>query len=186
MWTFEVLPLRVDIVPRWHLCSNKLHSFLKDFVAHFFGLGSSRYSWCGFTQIYFSISQVGNRLLQDTLIIACMIVCLLLELPRILFRAWCLNWIFNHMPFIVKLILNIFAIHHRKIILIWTSCLRQLVFIYISVVILLDHLHLEICLLLPFFLSKIFFWLLLSYLPSWGSFCLTSSHLLIPIKYVLL
>jgi hypothetical protein len=34
------------------------------------------------------------------------------------------------MSFIVKLILNIFAIHHRKIILIWTSYLWQLVFIY--------------------------------------------------------
>jgi hypothetical protein len=31
-------------------------SFLKDFVAHFFGLGLSRNSWCGFTQIYASIS----------------------------------------------------------------------------------------------------------------------------------
>jgi hypothetical protein len=59
-----------------------------------------------------------------------MIVWLFLELPRILFRAWCLIWIFNHMPFIVKLILNIFAIHHRKIIPIWTSCLWQLVFVY--------------------------------------------------------
>jgi hypothetical protein len=89
----------------------------------------------------------------------CMIVCLLLELPRILFRAWCSNWIFNHMPFIVKLILNIFAMHHWKIIPIWTSCLWQLVFIYIYiyVVILLYHLHLGICLLLPLFLAKKFY-----------------------------
>jgi hypothetical protein len=30
--------------------------FLRKIIAHFFGIGLSKNSWCSFTQIYFSIS----------------------------------------------------------------------------------------------------------------------------------
>jgi hypothetical protein len=74
-----------------------------------------------------------------------------LELPRILILSWCLFQIFNHMPFIVKLIMVIFALYHQNLVQ-YTYCLWQLVFLY--VVVSMDHIHLGFCFLLTYFLPR--------------------------------
>jgi hypothetical protein len=72
-----------------------------------------------------------------------------------------------------------------KIIPIWTSWLWQLVFVYICGNYSRSYSPWNLP-LLPLFLANNLFWLQLSYFPSRGSTCLTLSHLLIPIKCVLL
>ena len=74
MWTYEVLPLRVDIdnyiLAMWHVLLKQDHRLLKAFIGHPFGLCLTKVFWCGFPQIHIYISYMGNRLLQVILVIA--------------------------------------------------------------------------------------------------------------------
>ena len=171
MWTYEVLPLRVDIdnylFARWHVCSNKT-LLLKAFIDHlFFVLVWLRNSLWGFPQIHIHISYLGNRLLQVILIIAlhdCVtswsyqdsLMCMVLN-SNLLTYAFCevdLGYLCNIPPG------NYFQYNSLSLTVEIHVCGNFV-----------NHLHLGFCFLLPYFISKKLFLPPVVFLASCGSPC---------------
>ena len=89
IWTFEVFPLRFDIlnylIPMWYVCSNKFHfSFWLSFGSCLF-----EFAWCGFSLISISIYYVGNHLFHLILTMALPVGSNSWNYQQTVFKIWC-------------------------------------------------------------------------------------------------
>ena len=110
MWTFEVLPLRFDIinyiVPMWHVSSNKFQFYF--WLS--FGSCLCEFAWCGFSLICISIYYMRNHLFHFILTMALPVGLNNWNYQQTLVKYGILILISCHMLFVVKLVLNIIPI----------------------------------------------------------------------------
>ena len=106
MWTFEVLPLGVDIVnylvPMWHVSSNKFHfSFWLSF-----GSCLCEFAWCGFLEYVFPYIIWGNHLFHIILTMALPVGSNSWNYQQTLLKYGVSILIFHHMIYLVSIILD--------------------------------------------------------------------------------
>ena len=106
MWTFEVLPLWVDIVnylvPMWHVSSNKFHfSFWLSF-----GSCLCEFAWCGFLEYVFPYIIWGNHLFHIILTMALPVGSNSWNYQQTLLKYGVSILIFHHMIYLVSIILD--------------------------------------------------------------------------------